>query len=242
MKPCWWHKKFNLSEIIPRHCLFCLQKTQNAFDLCAACIADLSINNHCCQRCALPLEHDSGQMIYMCGHCLSHRYYYDQVISPFGYVDDMAYLIKKLKYHQKIHYADLLAKLFIAQVKTMHNFQLPQIIMPIPMHQQRLKHRGYNQALELARIFSSYYQLPLNFSALIRSRYTHFQAEMSGSKRQQNVKNAFIIKKEIQYTHIALIDDVMTTGSTVNEVAKVLKQVGVKKVDIWTIARAGWKY
>lgn len=242
MKLCWWHKKFNISKIIPRHCLFCLQKTQSSFDLCVACMADLSINNHCCQRCALPLEPDSGQMIPLCGQCLSHPYYYDQVISPFAYTDDMAYLIKQLKYHQKIHYAPLLAKLFIAQVKTIHNFQQPQIIMPIPMHQKRLKYRGYNQALELARIFSSHYQLPLDYSILIRSRYTHLQVKMTALKRQENVKNAFIIKKEIQYTHIALIDDVMTTGSTVNEVAKVLKNKGVKKVDIWTIARAGWKY
>ncbi|MCK5696762.1 MAG: ComF family protein [Gammaproteobacteria bacterium] len=242
MKQCWWHKKFNISNIIPRHCLFCLQKTQNSLDLCDACIDDLSLNNYCCQRCALPLEPDLGSMIPICGNCLSHHYYYNQVVSPFGYTEDMAYLIKQLKYHQKIHYADLLATLFIVQTQKMNTFQLPQIIIPVPMHHQRLKQRGYNQALELARVFSSYYQLPLDYSSLIRSRYTQLQAEMSALKRQQNIKNAFIIKKEINYTHIALIDDVMTTGSTVNEVAKVLKHQGVKKVDIWSIARAGWKH
>ena len=124
----------------------------------------------------------------------------------------------------------------------MSNFQLPQVIIPIPMHNKRLKQRGYNQALELSRIFASHYQLPLDYSSLVRHRYTQLQAEMNASKRQQNVKNAFLLKQAISYSHIVLVDDVMTTGSTVNEAAKVLKKSGVKRVDIWTIARAGWKH
>jgi len=256
MKLCWWHKKIKQmnpavlwqmitaksNDLIPRHCLFCLQKTHSSLDLCPHCIADLSLNTLCCQRCALPLEHVSPDSTTLCGNCLSHDYYYDQVFSPFHYSDDLAYLIKKLKYQQKIHYAGLLAKLFIEQADAHTDFQLPQAIIPIPMHSKRLKSRGYNQALELSRIFSYYYQLPLDYTSLIRHRYTQLQAEMNASKRQKNVKNAFLLKQAMSYSHIVLVDDVMTTGSTVNEAAKVLKKSGIKRVDIWTIARAGWKH
>ena len=154
----------------------------------------------------------------------------------------MAYLIKKLKYQQKIHYANILATLFIQKINTLKNFQLPQVIIPIPMHTKRLKSRGFNQALEISRIFASHYQIPLNYSYFIRHRYTDLQAEMSASKRQKNVQHAFLLKKPINYSHIALVDDVMTTGSTVNEAARVLKKSGVKKVDVWTIARAAFKH
>lgn len=153
----------------------------------------------------------------------------------------MAYLIKKLKYQQKIHYANTLSTLFIQKIHRLKNFQLPQAIIPIPMHTKRLKTRGFNQALELSRIFASHYQLPLNYSSFIRHRYTDLQAEMSGAKRQKNVRHAFLLKKPVNYSHVALVDDVMTTttGSTVNEAARILKKSGIKKVDVWVIARAG---
>ncbi len=179
------------------------------------------------------------QDILLCGNCLSHDYYYDRVYSPFLYSEEMAYLIKKLKYQQKIHYANILSTLFLQKINTLKDFRLPQAIIPIPMHTRRLKSRGFNQALELSRIFASHYQLPLNYSCFIRHRYTDLQAEMSASKRQKNIQQAFKLKKPINYSHIALIDDVMTTGSTVNEAARILKQSGIKKVDVWIIARAG---
>lgn len=153
----------------------------------------------------------------------------------------MAYLIKKLKYQQKIHFASILSTLFIKKINNLKNFQLPQAIIPIPMHSKRLKSRGFNQALELARIFASHYQIPLNYSCFIRHRYTDLQAEMNASKRQKNVQHAFLLKKPLPYSHIALVDDVMTTGSTVNEAARELKKSGVKRVDVWTIARAAFK-
>lgn len=230
-----------ISHFVPRHCLFCLEKTHTHFDLCRDCIASLSLNQHCCQQCALPLDQSIRQEVLLCGNCLSHDFYFDRVFSPFIYSEEMAYLIKKLKYHQKIYYANILSTLFIQKNNILKNFQLPQAIIPIPMHTKRLKLRGFNQALEISRIFASYYQIPLNYSCFIRHRYTDLQAEMSASKRQKNVKHAFLLKKPINYTHIALVDDVITTGSTVNEAARVLKNNGVKRVDVWTIARAAFK-
>lgn len=228
-----------MTHFVPKHCLFCLEKTHTHCDLCDHCIESLTLNHYCCQQCATPLEQTIEPDKLLCGNCLSHNFHYDRVFSPFLYSEDMAYLIKKLKYQQKIHYANTLSTLFIQKSHLLKNFQLPQVIIPIPMHTKRLKTRGFNQALELSRIFASHYQLPLNYSSFIRHRYTGLQAEMSGAKRQKNVQHAFSVKKTVTYSHIALVDDVMTTGSTVNEAARILKKSGIKQVDVWVIARAG---
>lgn len=175
--------------------------------------------------------------VKFCGDCLSHLFYYDRVYSPFLYSEEMQYLIKKLKYQKKIHYANIIAQLFIQKIKHLNDFQLPQAIIPMPMHYKRFKQRGFNQALELSRLFASHYQLPLNYSSLIRHRHTELQAGMNAIKRQKNVRHAFSMTRPVQYEHIALIDDVMTTGSTVNEAAKILKKNGIKQVDVWIMAR-----
>ncbi len=224
-----------LSLVFPRHCLFCLEKTYSHSDLCHYCAATLSLNSPCCLHCAEPLEQNSPQ----CGHCLSHTSHYDQVFSPYQYSAEMAYLIKQFKYQQKIYYARTLSELFIARSYQSSYFSLPQLLIPIPMHYQRLRQRGYNQAVELTRLLASHYDLPFDYLSFIRQRHTRLQAEMTARKRQKNVRNAFALKTAIRYSHIALVDDVMTTGSTVNEAARTLKAAGIKKVDVWTIARAG---
>ncbi|MCP3851433.1 MAG: ComF family protein [Gammaproteobacteria bacterium] len=212
-------------------------------DLCHHCIDALELNQHCCQRCASPMEQPqlNNNPIILCGNCLSHHFYYDRVYSPFIYSEEMRYLIKKMKYQKKIHFAHTLSKLFIQKANTINDFQLPQAILPMPMHKRRLRQRGFNQALELSRTLASHYQLPLNYGYLLRDKYTELQAGMNAIERKKNVQNAFHLKGSMHYDHIALVDDVMTTGSTVNEAAKALKQSGIKKVDIWIIARAGFE-
>lgn len=196
------------------------------------------------------MEYTSAPHKLLCGNCLSHQYFYDKVYSPYTYEYDIRYLITKLKYHKKIHFAKILAELFTRQTafsaaknnEETIEYQLPQLIIPMPMHAKRLRERGYNQALEISRFLASYYQLPLDYKHFVRTRYTQLQAGLAAADRQKNVANAFTLKKPLVYNHIALIDDVMTTGSTVNEAAKVLKKNGIKQVDIWTIARAGVKH
>ncbi len=228
---------------MPRHCLFCLEKTHTHTDLCHHCINKLNLNQPCCQRCASPLEQaaitSTKQEVMLCGNCLSHHFHYDRVYSPFTYSEEMRYLIKKMKYQKKIHFAHTLATLFVQKNHIIKDFQLPQAIIPMPMHSKRLRQRGFNQALELSRFFASHYTLPLDYTSLIRSRHTDLQAGMTAIERQKNVQKAFKMAAPLKYDHIALIDDVMTTGSTVNEAAKILKKIGIKKVDIWIIARAG---
>ncbi len=183
------------------------------------------------------MEQVNTHNVVLCGNCLSHHFHYDRVYSPFLYSEEMRYLIKKMKYQKKIHYADSIAKLFTEKTSHLKDFLLPQSFIPMPMHTKRLRQRGFNQALELSRFFASHYHIPLNYTSLIRNRHTALQAGMNAIDRQKNVRRAFRVKKPITHEHIALIDDVMTTGSTVNEAAKILKQSGVKQVDVWIMAR-----
>ena len=239
-----------LSLLLPQHCLFCREKTGSRFALCLNCITDLPYNFSRCNRCSLPLEQTDFNSRQLCGNCLSHRYYYDQVYSPFLYSGEVRYLIRQLKYHHKLHYSSVLSSLFTETMasETMTsknmaaNLGLPQVLIPMPMHPARLRQRGFNQALELSRLLSRYFQLPMDSRSLVRTRNTALQAGLNSRERQKNVRRAFSVGKRITFSHAALIDDVMTTGSTVNEAARVLKTVGVRQVDIWCMARASAKH
>ncbi len=227
-----------LSVLLPQHCLFCRVKTTNQFAICKDCLADLPSNFSHCERCSLPLEASAEYTgPRLCGNCQSHRYYYDLVYSPFLYSDGIRYLIRQLKYHQKLHYSAVLATLFTEAMTDKLN--LPQLFIPMPMHPDRLRQRGFNQALELTRRLCSHYPSPMNGQSLVRTRNTELQAGLDKKQRQKNVRHAFTLVKGIQFQHVALVDDVMTTGSTVNEAARILKAAGIRQVDIWCLARAG---
>ena len=241
-----------LDRLIPRHCLFCLEKIHTidgrdecapviTTEVCHYCAEQLKHNHRACQRCALPLKDSEN---HICGNCLSHKYYFKQVYSPYIYTDEIRYLIRQLKYHNKIHYARTLAGLFIKQSEHFNDFRLPQRLIPMPMHKQRLRQRGYNQALELSRSLSRHFAIPLDYQSLTRQHATGLQAGLNARERQKNVRNAFKITTAgrnsslSKVLHIALVDDVMTTGSTLNEAARILKQAGIQRVDGWIMARA----
>jgi ComF family protein len=111
-------------------------------------------------------------------------------------------------------------------------------LIPVPLHPVRLRERGFNQALELARPLSQRLHLPLEPHVVQRCRHTRSQSELSGSARRQNMRHAFRLIAPLPYQHVALIDDVVTTGSTLNELARTLRQSGVKTIQIWAVARA----
>ena len=118
--------------------------------------------------------------------------------------------------------------------------ELPECIIPVPLHSSRLGQRGYNQSLELARHLSCFLRLPLNRDSLRRVRNTQAQSELPASKRKRNIRGAFTVNGQslAGADHVAIIDDVITTGSTANEVARQLKKAGVKRIDVWACARA----
>jgi ComF family protein len=115
---------------------------------------------------------------------------------------------------------------------------MPEAILPVPLHARRLRERGFNQSIELARPASRAFGLPLVRDLVKRSRPTSPQTALDIKQRRQNLRNAFVVDGKIPYSHIAILDDVVTTGSTVNELAKVLRRSGVQTIQVWSIARA----
>lgn len=120
---------------------------------------------------------------------------------------------------------------------------MPQIIIPIPLHPRRLRQRGFNQALEIAKPIAKKFHVPLDTAHCQRVRYTEAQTQIPAEHRGSNVKNAFVVDKKFfcgensNISHVAIMDDVVTTGHTVNELSRALRKAGVKTIDVWCCAR-----
>ena len=116
---------------------------------------------------------------------------------------------------------------------------LPQALIPMPLHPRRQRERGFNQALEITKSISRHLDIPIIKNAVIRSKNTLSQTTLSAKERKKNMRQVFeLTDKTIQYHHVAIIDDVVTTGVTVNELAKTLKRANIDQIDIWACARA----
>lgn len=166
--------------------------------------------------------------------------YYTTSLIPHLYASPLKELIGQLKFHGNLSYSPLLAQSFVRSLsKRKHD--LPECIIPVPLHKQRLQQRGFNQALELARIIAKQLQIPLDYTLCQRNKVTPFQSGLSAEQRKQNLRNAFNLSKAHHYKHVAIFDDVVTTGTTVNELAKQLKQSGVEIIEVWAIARTANK-
>lgn len=227
--------------------------------LCNACLVDLPKILNSCSRCgnAFPIRtsKNSSKNATICGHCQTNELFVDSTLSLFQYKMPIDYLIKQIKFHNSLVIADLLGRLMAnhildlqkkqkaikkseqdSQHETPSRLQLPEVIIPIPLHFQRLRQRGYNQALEIAKPISKRLNIPIVTNQLVRKKHTRPQTDCSIKERKGNMHNSFIVQKPSQYKTVAIVDDVITTGATINEAAKVLKQQGVEQVFAWSCA------
>ena len=205
--------------------------------LCPDCEKDLPKNTHHCLVCAIPLSTTQAQeSVLICGKCQKSPPHYTTSIIPYIYSSPIKQLISQLKFHGNLTYSPLLAHSFIGALRR-RTSNLPECIIPVPLHKARLRERGFNQALELSQIVGKQLKIPTNYSLCQRNKSTPFQSGLSAKQRKLNLKNAFSITKAHQYKHVAIFDDVVTTGTTVNELALSLKNSGVEFVEVWAIAR-----
>ena len=229
--------KNKLSGLFSKHCLLCLSPTQNHYLLCPDCVKDLPVNTQHCLVCAIPLTATQAQnSTLVCGKCQKTPPHYTTSIIPYIYASPVKQLISQLKFHGNLTYAPLLAHSFIRALKN-RSSNLPECIIPVPLHITRLRERGFNQALELSQIVGKQLTIPIDYSLCQRNKSTPFQSVLIGKQRKLNIKNAFAMAKPHQYKHVAIFDDVVTTGTTVNELALSLKKSGVEIVEVWAIAR-----
>lgn len=218
--------------LYPPYCLLCGAPGQAEIDLCPACLADLPrLGTHCrCCAAALPFSDT------LCGHCRRNPPAYDRILAPFVYSNPLDWLIPRLKFSARLPHARLLGELLLAHCAQQQ--ALPQCLIPVPLHRARLRQRGFNQALEIARPLARGLNIPINKHSVVRIHSTSPQMALPAKKRQSNIRGAFELRKPLGLRHVALIDDVVTTAATVNELARVLKKAGVERVDVWACARA----
>ncbi len=222
------------SWLYPHRCILCGAHGDNGLDLCADCRAEFPYNHTACPRCGLPLPDDQPALV--CGRCLQRPPRYARTLTLCRYTSPADHLIKQLKFQGKLGHARLLGELLAAQLATRIEIP-PQRIIPVPLHRTRLRERGFNQAVELARPIAAHFGIPIDIRSCIRVRPTPAQSTLPAAARKANVRNAFQVRRSIPVRHVAILDDVITTGHTVNELAQALRRAGVPVVEVWAVAR-----
>lgn len=213
--------------------MLCSQKTCREIDLCLACENDLACIKNPCATCGRPLPEN----VNLCGQCLKQQPAFDETIAPLSYEMPTTKLITGLKFHHRLINAKILGALLN---KYLTQAEKPDVIIPVPLHKKRLRHRGFNQAVEIAKPIASALNIPIDRFSCRRIRHTEPQTLIKAKLRRKNVKNAFRVNSNFKAEHVAIVDDVLTTGNTVNELARALKKAGVKKVSVWSTARTNY--
>jgi ComF family protein len=147
-------------------------------------------------------------------------------------------MVRAVKYHGAVAYARVLGELLAIRLSALQRARLPELLLPVPLAPGRFCERGYNQAIELGRYLERRLDVPMHTDILLRTRETREQAGLPRRERRKNIRGAFALRRTTPARHVALIDDVITTGSTANELAKLLKANGVLRVEVWAVARA----
>ncbi len=221
-------------------CVLCDAKITMDISLCEACLHDLPRIKYSCYRCGLPLENKLE--ITLCGQCQLSPPPIDYLISCLHYAYPVGYLISQLKFQYQLSHAKIFSQLLLTKLQTYYKQSaMPEVIIPIPLHKRRIRQRGFNQALEIARPIAKTLNIPLGTQLIQRIKYTQAQSLLNAKERRKNLRNSFAITESISAQHIVLLDDVVTTGATVYELASLLKKQGVKTVGIWSVARATHK-
>jgi ComF family protein len=216
------------NRVVPPACLLCGARSTRS--LCPGCLADLPWHRQPqCPQCALPTP--DGQL---CGACLQHPPAFDRTQAALTYVFPLDQMIPRLKYHGQLAIAPVLGECL---AQALEHAPRPDRLIAMPLHAARIRERGFNHATEIARSVARQLGLPLDLDSCRRTRDTPPQMGLKYDARRRNVRGAFSCSGEVQEQRIALIDDVMTTGTSLDELAATLKLAGALEVSCWVVAR-----
>ena len=217
-----------ISAILPQTCTLCSVSTPEL--LCPACARDLPrIPTEHCPQCALPTQDSS-----LCGQCLAHPPAYNASYAVLNYIFPVDRLIHALKYQGQLAFAVWCAELIAERIALAPR---PDYLVAMPLAAPRQRERGFNQAIEIARYLSRRIKIPLLKHAVQRIKHTPPQADLPWKERAKNIRGAFVCGADLTGKSLALVDDVMTTGASLNELAKTLKRSGAVRVENWVVAR-----
>jgi ComF family protein len=218
-------------------CLLCDEPADAEMPVCVACETELPWLGEQCSTCALPLA-AAG---LTCGECLLEPPAFEQVVVPWLYGFPVDSLITRFKHNAKWPFGHMLADVLGQYLQ--HRFDeglpRPEALLPVPLAGKRLRQRGFNQAAMLARWLSQSLDLACEEQVLRRVKETGAQQDLDAKARKHNLRNAFEIMPDaqVQGRHLALVDDVLTTGATAQALARLLMNAGAARVDVYCLAR-----
>ncbi len=219
--------------VYPPTCVLCEARGHDDLDLCAACTDELPRLGLACARCAFPF---TSSDVSVCGVCQNKPPAFDAATALFYYQPPVNHLILQLKFHGRLTHARLLGQLLAKHLFASSGVP-PECIVPVPLHPRRIRERGFNQALELARHVGQRLHVPVDLKCARRIRHTEPQMELPAKARHRNIRGAFEIATGFRARHVAILDDVVTTGATVDELARSLRRVCAERIEVWSIAR-----
>ena len=218
-----------INRFFPRSCLLC-GGDAGPGHLCPACLTDLPWHTQPqCPQCATPTP--LGQT---CGACLKRPPAFDRTLAALGYTFPLDRLIPRLKYHGRLAIAPALGECL---ARAAEGAPVPDRLIPMPLHAKRIRERGFNHATEIARDVAKRLGLPLDTASCQRTRDTPPQMGLARDARRRNLRGAFACSGDVRGQRIALVDDVMTTGTSLDELAATLKRAGAREVTCWVAAR-----
>lgn len=219
-------------------CLVCDEHTETAHSICNVCETELPWLMDHCNVCALPLPMEG----LICGQCQQQPPAFKQVIAPWTYSFPIDSLISRFKHQAKWPMGHLLAHLlgqFLQDRYENAELTRPDCLLPVPMARKRLRERGYNQASMLARWLGNNLDIPVDEHLLLRPHETVAQQDLDAKARKRNLLRAFALNRgdQVKGRHLALVDDVLTTGATADSLARLLMKAGARQVDVYCLAR-----
>jgi len=240
----WFSRTFRwvLNLVFPPVCPICktlLDREENPI-ICPTCHKEIRlVRPPMCPRCGLPIPSGDGEG-YLCGPCLSDRWYFEFHRTSGLYEGALREAIHRFKYEGAFPLIRVLADLLQPTLRTLSQDYPVDVMVPVPLHIRRLRERGFNQALLLAKELSRRTGVPYAERALKKVKDTPVQIALKKKERKKNLKGAFQVKdqKAIQGKAVVLVDDVYTTGATVNECSRALLKGGATRVAVLTVARA----
>lgn len=244
-----WLKNIRLSErqATPRACSLCRceidpndQGSACALLLCRYCQGVLPRSSQACFTCgiAIPCSESGNALIQSCGACIGQMPVQYRSVCAYKYEFPFPELIQQLKYQRQLSQTPLLSALFADYCRTAYQDDcLPEFIIPVPLHPKREFSRGFNQAEILSKGIGKLLGVPLLNHTIQRIRHTPPQMGLSITEREHNLRGAFKLNHFPNAHHIALFDDVITTGATLSTLAKLLSKRGVQRIDFWSLAR-----
>ena len=221
--------------IFPPLCFVCGKKTAAAL-LCLECDSKIEfLNPPLCRGCSRPVGEDS----FLCRGCKKKAYFYTKAMSITAYREPMVSMIHDFKYRHCDYLGDFLSSIMIKHLTKLgfrpHYYDC---ITSVPAHHLKLKERGYNQASLLAKPIANHFKITFRDDIIYETRYRPSQVKLKGSQRKENIKNCFGARNNLEYKNILLVDDIFTTGATVNTCAKILRKQGAENITVLTLSKA----